>query len=126
MAELGWRISSCQGLCERNEDTEKKCIYGLTAIKTLIPKQRRHTTILFTPRKRLQRTSAVIKHKTTMGTVRIQNQTTADIDCNKKYNTNTNIELINEYGEHTTSLFIHLLRCYMLRPQCVATGKQTP
>jgi hypothetical protein len=44
-----------------------------------------------------------------MGTLRIKNQTTADINCNKKYTTNINIELINEYGEHTTSLFIALL-----------------
>jgi hypothetical protein len=44
-----------------------------------------------------------------------------------KHMSNTHIELINEYGGHATSLFIsQLLRCYMLRPQCVAIGIQTP
>jgi len=67
-----------------------------------------------------------MEHKITMGTLRIQNQTTTDIPV-IKHTTNKYIELINEYGGHTTSLFIpQLLRCYMLRPRRVATGKQSP
>lgn len=48
-------------------------------------KQRRLTTDIIHTQKKLQRTSAVIKHKTTMGTLRIQNHTTADIHCNKTH-----------------------------------------